>query len=419
MTEDRRAVPLSKPPETAANGSGFGHAPAADGAVDPNALEAQGSTASTPPPGAARDGAPSMARRRLSLRIPDDEIGRPKRAAPDATARGAIASPPPPRPSPLPEPGPSSEASSFAPLTPMRIITINADPAMAREPAVPPEPARPPEPAVPPEPPTEPTLARDDSPRPSSPDVAVDSESSVLTPRAPLPLEADEVEVRFEDEATPAIPRVVALQDERERRSDPPPEVAAEDVVMVEAPSAPPPSLGPAASARAVAASGSAPAQARGRGRPAPAACHRPPARRQPPQASEAPGSRRKSRPGGRICSTTTMCARAKRSPRSTLRVKFTSSRRASASNAEARFSISRAVPGVTPSSSRAAATRWSGSICPSRCWRERGKTRRSVRPSSISSRATCAKWPSTSSSTAFTAGTPASGTSKRTRTRR
>jgi hypothetical protein len=185
MSEERRAVPV------AIDGSG------AEVAVAP----------------ASRDA--SLARRRMALRIPDDEVARPQMPTPEAMPRPEVSSRPDmtPRPDAVVMPPPPEDA---APLTPMRIITIS-EPPPAVEDAVSNEAAL----AV-------------DLPGPATPRV--------------LALEVEEeVDVRFEDDPpTPITPRVeVSVADEEpagepKRPSDAPDELAAEDVVTLEPPPARP-----------------------------------------------------------------------------------------------------------------------------------------------------------------------------------
>jgi SAM-dependent methyltransferase len=312
MTEERRVAPRSAALDGAPSPQSFPPvAPATPLApVTPLAKNADGPasqhphvrevTAASPP----REG--GAARRRHSVRIPDDEIQRP--STDPAPEKPVLR-----RPSPIPEKVPDSQLGT---LTPMRIITINAEPApvidrsppppvaspsppvaappvasppaavAAPTPAIAPPPmpaiAHPPAAAVappsapsgPPDPPTVPSLALGEIETPSMPEVVPISESQIATPRTPAPLDADEVEVRFDDEgtspnaaaggaatsngaaraavATPSVPvsepepetipepalafvAPVASEPPRERRSEPPPEVAAEDVFSVEA----------------------------------------------------------------------------------------------------------------------------------------------------------------------------------------
>ncbi len=158
-----------------------------------------------PVPEAAPQRDPSLARRRpRALRIPDDEVVRPQAAPPEPGAQAE----------------PSGPRSDMA-LTPSRIITINSDPtqisALARVA----------------DPPTVPNLPIDEE-SPQSDGVA-DSE-----PKLRASVAVDEVEIRFEDDAPlPESNRVgVGPSADGERRSDPgdAPEIAAEDLVTVEAP---------------------------------------------------------------------------------------------------------------------------------------------------------------------------------------
>ncbi|HEV3190064.1 MAG TPA: methyltransferase domain-containing protein [Polyangiaceae bacterium] len=154
----------------------------------------------------------AAARRRLSLRIPDDEIARPKGNSPETVAPGE----PPP--------------VNAGPLTPTRIITINPEPG----------PANPVGPLPPSAPPTDPDLMRPGVRPPL--DSIPDAEP---TPRRSVPVAAEssvEVEVRFEDDAMgPVTPRVQVTTIDGDRRSDPgdAPELAAEDLVAVDPTPAP------------------------------------------------------------------------------------------------------------------------------------------------------------------------------------
>jgi SAM-dependent methyltransferase len=156
---------------------------------------------------------PAAARRRLSLRIPDDEIARPKVAAPETGARDEA-------PAPV----------NAEPLKPSRIITINPEPATASDVAT----------EAPSVPPTDPDLMLREVRPPL--DSVPDAEP---TPRRSVPVATEssvEVEVRFEDETTgPVTPRMQVTNIDGERRSDPgdAPELAAEDLVAVEPTPAP------------------------------------------------------------------------------------------------------------------------------------------------------------------------------------
>jgi SAM-dependent methyltransferase len=204
MSEERRVAPRSAALDGAPSAPSFPPgAPAtplapitplaktADGgaAPHPHVREVPAATASPP-----REGA----RRRHSVRIPDDEIQRPSA---DAPAEKPVLR----RPSPMPEKVPDSQLGV---LTPMRIITINAEPAPVVDrsppPVASPAPAvvaSTPAIAVPPDPPTVPSLALAEIEPPSDPDVVPVFDAQVPAPRTPAPLDADEVEVRFEDEA--------------------------------------------------------------------------------------------------------------------------------------------------------------------------------------------------------------------------
>jgi SAM-dependent methyltransferase len=150
----------------------------------------------------AREGATVARRRPRSLRIPDDEVARPKSAdgPPDTEGHGAVESV----------------------VTPTRIISINPEPAPA-------PPAEAPLPAAA----TVPTLQVDEGDRETLPQI---------DPKLAAPVSSEEVEVRFEDEPSePGPARVdVRTSTDGERKSDPgdAPEIAAEDLVAVEAPAA-------------------------------------------------------------------------------------------------------------------------------------------------------------------------------------
>jgi SAM-dependent methyltransferase len=200
MSEDRRAVPV---------------------AIDVSGGEA----GSVPAP--ARDAA--IARRRLALRIPDDEVVRPQAPAPEAAPRRDPVAPAPMADAPRREPvTPAPLPLDGAPLTPMRIITIS----------------EPPPPVV--------EVTSDLGEATTDVDVAPPDVDVAApdTPRAVLALEVEEdVDVRFEDDPpTPRMPPVeladalvaeAAVTEPPKRPSDAPDEVAAEDVVTVE----PPPAL--------------------------------------------------------------------------------------------------------------------------------------------------------------------------------
>jgi SAM-dependent methyltransferase len=187
MTEERRISPMPLPVEPGADAPAFAQ------------------TLAVP-----RD--PTAARRRLSLRIPDDEIARPMADGPETSARGEMLH------------------ANAEPLTPTRIITINAEPGTASE--------------VAPEAPLaqriDPELARSELRPPL--DSIPDAEP---TPVRPVPVAGEssvEVDVRFEDDATgPVTPVVQGTNIDGERRSDPgdAAELAAEDLVAVDPTPAP------------------------------------------------------------------------------------------------------------------------------------------------------------------------------------
>ena len=195
---------------------------------------------------AARDSSPAARRRgRMTLRIPDDEVARPQVES---------AAPPSVRMVSLPPPTPEPAAVA---LTPMRIISIESEPHQAPfvdsdagpvlvafdEEWLPQSgslddgadvevvsniqidnalsESEPPSAALLDEPTTEPVL-------PAAPS----------SPRAIAPADADDEEVRFDDDVpTPALPRVEVAPASDERRSDPgdAPEISPEDMVAVEA----------------------------------------------------------------------------------------------------------------------------------------------------------------------------------------
>jgi len=228
MSEERRAIPVAIPIEIA---------------VDEAEADAEPTPSSRLPP-AAGSTAPvrDAARRRLALRIPDDEVARPSGATPEVRARVAPALP-------------SADPRDAEPLTPMRIITIS----------------EPPPPVV-----GQTSEARHDAwsedssrvpPAPDTPVVPLPPDTPLVplpadTPRVALPLDGEgeeEVDVRFDDEPpTPALPRAVpvellappdqgespanqpaGLSPSAEARAEPGHdalEVAAEDVVTVEPP---------------------------------------------------------------------------------------------------------------------------------------------------------------------------------------
>ncbi len=200
MTEERRMVPAPKPIEPSPDAPGFAQtlsAGVSETTEAPAPTKAAGG-ARLPSPLPPRDPV-AAARRRLSLRIPDDEIARPKASSPETVARSE-----PPAP------------DNAAPLTPTRIISINPEPGTGGA-AIP----------VPPSsPPTDPDLMHPDVRPPL--DSIPDAEP---TPRRSVPVAAEssvEVEVRFED-------------DTLDRRSDPgdAAELAAEDLVAVDPTPAP------------------------------------------------------------------------------------------------------------------------------------------------------------------------------------
>jgi SAM-dependent methyltransferase len=155
-----------------------------------------------------RDSSSPARRRPRALRIPDDEVARPKSSTLDGISRV------------------DPEAAALdAVLTPARIITISSD-------SIPVDLAL----GTVPAPPTIPNLPLDGDGL--GPGGSTDSERKLRAPSA-----VDEVEVRFDDVAEPAaissIPPNPPSSD-GERRSDPgdAPEVAAEDLMAVETPAA-------------------------------------------------------------------------------------------------------------------------------------------------------------------------------------
>jgi len=173
-SDERRAVP--KPLDAGTTGAGYG-APAEAG---PEPRGPSGAGASP------RDGGASVGRRRLSLRIPDDEITRPKLPLVDPASRPEL-----PPTTPVPPEAAPPEPQSMGVVTPMRIINVSS--------LVPTLPEPPERAFYPPDPPTDPMLVRDDGWTPAAVDVTFDAPP---VPSADLPLGSDEVEIRF-DETTP------------------------------------------------------------------------------------------------------------------------------------------------------------------------------------------------------------------------
>jgi SAM-dependent methyltransferase len=181
----------------------------------------------------------------MSLRIPDDEVARPEPKGREGADLEPVVEAPPP--------------SDFAPVFPMRIITINppAAPADAQglevqsipnpPPVVLPPISAPPKPPayVAPEAEEDGWSADDDRPtpvpmkafgRPAAPSPPPPSAEEVTEVTAPA--EPDGEEVRFEDDApTPALPAVEVLAGmDPAHKSEPgdAPEVSPEDLVAVE-----------------------------------------------------------------------------------------------------------------------------------------------------------------------------------------
>ena len=280
MSEERSGAPAPKSVDGGPSVSDLGLAPsAADGGA---AGEASADSVTSGIPAepeararASRDSSPAARRRgRMTLRIPDDEVSRPETTsrsdAPPAVAQAALS---PPAVAQATSPPPLTEG---AVLKPMRIITLNpiaSDVPPVEVPPAPPAPRFPTDggaaaggedswtPFQPTasdapaahaqssarqEPPSDeliPVEAEAPAPHEWPPiDVApvsvdpIDEGAPGPPPvRALSPTEPEGEEVRFDDELpAPAVPLVEHVSD-AERRSDPGAEIAAEDLVAVEA----------------------------------------------------------------------------------------------------------------------------------------------------------------------------------------
>jgi len=278
VSEERRAAPAPKPLDPAAGVPPVLGPESTTTEVAP-VPSTPSLTDSDPPPASrsgARDSSPGRRRGRTTLRIPDDEVTRPKLPASD----GGRDSAPPPSVVPAvtvaaPLPPPDEPAVM---LMPMRIISINPSEGSAVGPPPPEALSPPPAPRVVQEDswtPYQPTVTDDDAPTdgklearpriaseemiPIDTDVPVAADSAPESlepgdieparptpvppppppPRAIAPTEPEGEEVKFDDDApTPAVPAVTYLDSspssEGERRSDPGAEIAAEDLVAVE-----------------------------------------------------------------------------------------------------------------------------------------------------------------------------------------
>jgi SAM-dependent methyltransferase len=295
MSEERRTAPVQPPADPAPVLPDLdGQAASLDATPAPvTALPGGESEPAPPSRAAARDSSPGTRRRHRTLRIPDDEVSRPRSGGDRESAPPPSVPPPavvvaPPPPLSLPEPD-----QSMTPMVPMRIISIN--PVLGAEPlppiAIPPTdpPPAPPPPedswtpfqptvaddaTVPERVSTRPPMASDDlipihDEAPPEEDVAVAADSVPESlepddlelrstpappppPRAHVAPDPEEEEVRFDDTddvetpaAAPTVPRMDVAPGSGERMSDPGAEIAPEDLVAVEtappaAPSKPP-----------------------------------------------------------------------------------------------------------------------------------------------------------------------------------
>jgi SAM-dependent methyltransferase len=276
VSEERRAAPAPKPHDSA---GGVPPALGPDSTTTEVAPVPSTPTLSDsePPPASrsgARDSSPGRRRGRTTLRIPDDEVTRPKLPGSD----GGRDSAPPPSVAPVvtvdaPSPAPAAEAAVM--LMPMRIISINPTEGAPMEPPPPEMPPSPPAPHLMPEDswtPFQPTVIDDaptDGKLEARPRLASEELSPIDTdlppaaesvpeslepddiepakptpvppppPRALAPTEPEGEEVKFDEDApTPALPAVTYVDtppsSDSERRSDPGAEIAAEDLVAVE-----------------------------------------------------------------------------------------------------------------------------------------------------------------------------------------
>jgi SAM-dependent methyltransferase len=292
MSEERRTAPSTKPLDPGDIPSDL--SPASSTAEMAAIPSSQGESESPPPSRAGtRDSSPSVARRRgRTLRIPDDEVTRPRLPGLEGGAHDSV---PPSSTSQFPAAASTTPSQMPGGITPMRIISLDSTDLPAALPLPPlPTPPPPPSPSVEP-PAASPLLPRavhEDSWTPYQPTVvdavaaddrtlvdpgtfARDSETTVVVESAPESLELDDLEparstplpppppralaptqpeeaptepeegedVRFEDEVLmPAVPSAMAHvaaappsdPSDVARSSDPGAEVSLEDVVAVE-----------------------------------------------------------------------------------------------------------------------------------------------------------------------------------------
>lgn len=253
MSEERRAAPAPSdatvPDLGPSSSTSEVAAPATSDADKSDARRAQ------------RDSSASARRRgRMTLRIPDDEVARPKTVAtsePPPAVQGARSAPPPAAAAPVAPVAPSPAAAPEPPavvVTPMRIITINPPP---------PSPdgaidgrAVPPEAETRKQLPSEEIPIETEVPPPSDPPESIEPiEDAAPPPARPLaPTEPEGEDVAFDDDVpapTPVVPLVAAAPlvstaparpasvpppSGGERNSDPGAEVHAEDMVAEEPP---------------------------------------------------------------------------------------------------------------------------------------------------------------------------------------
>jgi SAM-dependent methyltransferase len=281
MSEERRAAPAQPPVDPAKVLPDLdGQAGVLDATPAPHAPVAPLPAESEPAPSsraAARDSSPGHRRRHRTLRIPDDEVSRPRSGADRESAPPPSVPPPPVVVAPPPPP---PEPAAMAPMVPMRIISLDPIAGSAPLPPVELPPSDPPPPPAPPEDswtPFQPTVADEATvpnhaaargPMPSDDlipihdeappeEVATDSVPESLEPddlelrstpappppppRAHVPTDPEEEEVRFDDAddaetpaASPTLPRLENAPSSGERMSDPGAEIAPEDLVAVE-----------------------------------------------------------------------------------------------------------------------------------------------------------------------------------------
>lgn len=177
MGEDRQAVPMAQPVEGATTVQSLSPVVPGESADAESGSGAAAVSASSPP---SRESSESgSGRRRHALRIPDDEISRPK-LVPEGAARAQAPS----------EPTFSAVDPSRPQVTPTRIITISEPP---------------------PSDPEDPPNRSEASDLRFQADRVPDAEPTTPRMIAPLDLESDdEVEVQFDDDfALPLTPRVV------------------------------------------------------------------------------------------------------------------------------------------------------------------------------------------------------------------